>query len=382
MKILLVVDQFYQANNGTTISAQRFAKALCDRGNQLRVVSCGEGDKEEDYLVQEWKVPIFDGLIKSQGMTFAKPDKEVLRDAIQWADVVHFYMPFFLSKAGLKIAEELSVPHTAAFHVQPENITYTIGMGRMTGVNTTIYHFFRDTFFNRFRHIHCPSRFIAGELKKNGYTATLHVISNGIESGFVYRKIAKSTEYQGKYLILSIGRLSNEKRQDILIDAVAKSQYADQIQLILAGQGPKRHALEEQGKKLRHPPVFGFYSTEQLQNLIGMCDLYVHPADAEIEAISCIEAFASGLVPVISNSERSATPQFALDDRSLFSPGDSDNLAEKIDYWLSNPEERKKMERRYSEHGRQFAIDRCAEAMEEMFREEISDHEQQGKRKG
>lgn len=58
MKILLVVDQFYQANNGTTISAQRFAKALCDRGNQLRVVSCGEGDKEEDYLVQEWKVPI------------------------------------------------------------------------------------------------------------------------------------------------------------------------------------------------------------------------------------------------------------------------------------------------------------------------------------
>ena len=113
-----------------------------------------------------------------------------------------------------------------------------------------------------------------------------------------------------------------------------------------------------------------------------MCDLYVHPADAEIEAISCMEAFASGLVPVISDSERSATPQFALDDRSLFSPGDSDNLAEKIDYWLSNPQERKKMERRYSEHGRQFAIDRCAEAMEEMFREEISDHEQQGKRKG
>lgn len=30
------------------------------------------------------------------------------------------------------------------------------------------------------------------------------------------------------------------------------------------------------------------------------------------------------------------------------------------------------MERRYSEYGRQFAIDRCAEAMEEMFREEIS----------
>ena len=107
MKILLAVDQFYQGNNGTTISAQRFAKALCDRGNQLRVVSCGEGDNEEGYSVREWKVPIFDGLIKSQGMTFAKPDKEVLRQAIQWADVVHFYMPFFLSFYFLTLSHHL-----------------------------------------------------------------------------------------------------------------------------------------------------------------------------------------------------------------------------------------------------------------------------------
>ena len=57
-------------------------------------------------------------------MVFARPDEEVLREAISWADLVHFLLPFRLSMKGLEIARELDVPHTAAFHVQPENITY------------------------------------------------------------------------------------------------------------------------------------------------------------------------------------------------------------------------------------------------------------------
>ena len=67
-----------------------------------------------------------------------------------------------------------------------------------------------------------------------------------------------------------------------------------------------------------------------------MSDLYVHAADAEIEAIACIEAFSSGLVPVIANSPKSATPQFALDERSLFEAGNPKDLADKIDYWIEH----------------------------------------------
>ena len=71
-----------------------------------------------------------------------------------------------------------------------------------------------------------------------------------------------------------------------------------------------------------------------------MADLYVHTSDAEIEAMSCMEAFACGLVPVIADSPRSATPQFALDERSLFPAGDTDALAERIDWWIEHPAER------------------------------------------
>ena len=104
-----------------------------------------------------------------------------------------------------------------------------------------------------------------------------------------------------------------------------------------------------------------------------MADLYVHTSDAEIEAMSCMEAFACGLVPVIANSPRSATPQFALDERSLFPAGDSDTLARRIDWWIEHPKERKEMELRYAEPAKQYALEESIKKTEEMFRMAIEE---------
>lgn len=372
MKILFICDQFDQGNNGTTISARRFAERLELLGNEVRVVSTGD-PRPGKYTVRELHLPIFDRLISSHGMLFAHSDPNVLQEAIGWADIVHFYMPFRLSCVGERICRKQGVPRTAAYHVQPENITYSIGMGRWTWLNNLIYWGFRQLFYRRFNHIHCPSSFIANELRQHGYRAKLHVISNGIEPDFVYRKLPKTDELAEKFSILMTGRLSNEKRQDLLIEGIRRSKYADKIQLILAGQGPRHDHITALGSTLPNPPIIRFFTKAELLDIIAMSDLYVHAADAEIEAIACIEAFASGLVPVIANSPKSATPQFALDERSLFTAGDADSLAQKIDYWIEHPEERAEMEHRYAEHGHQYAIDQCAVKMQEMFEKEIAE---------
>lgn len=171
-----------------------------------------------------------------------------------------------------------------------------------------------------------------------------------------------------------IGRLSAEKRQDVIIDAVGLSKYADRIQLVFAGQGPKMKDLEKAGEKLINPPYIHFFSKEELIQLLSMTDLYIHAADVEIEAISCIEAFASGLVPIIADSPKSATPQFALDERSLFLAGRPDDLAVKIDYWLDHPEEKKEMEILYGKEGKKYNIDHCVSQIEEMFLSAISEY--------
>jgi len=86
------------------------------------------------------------------------------------------------------------------------------------------------------------------------------------------------------------------------------------------------------------------------------CDLYVHTATIEIEAIACLESMATGLVPVIANSEKSATRQFALDKRSLFETENPRDLARKIDYWIEHPAERQEMSDAYAHSAEQYRM--------------------------
>ena len=373
MKIVLVIDQFDDANNGTTISARRFAAALKEHGNEVRVIAT---DKPTDYkyAVRQMRfLPIVEHLITSQGMRLAIPNRHVFEKAAAWADVVHFMMPSPLAIMGLKHVERLGIPHTAAFHCQPENITYTLHLGNSKRVNDFVYVKFRDTFFNRFTHIHCPSNMIAGQLRDHGYTARLHVISNGISPQYVYGRRPQEEWMQGKFNVLMVGRYAGEKRQDVLIEACARCRHREEIQVILAGKGPLEKKYRRLAEKLSNPVVMEFYEPARLLEILHMADLYVHTSDAEIEAMSCMEAFACGLVPVIADSPRSATPQFALDERSLFPAGDSAALAEKIDWWMEHPREREEMGKRYGEHARQYALERSIEQTEEMFRMAIAE---------
>ena len=181
---------------------------------------------------------------------------------------------------------------------------------------------------------------------------------------------------RGKFNVLMVGRYAGEKRQDVLIDACALCRHKEDIQVILAGKGPLEGKYRRLAEKLPNPIVMDFYEPSRLLEILHMADLYVHTSDAEIEAMSCMEAFACGLVPVIADSPRSATPQFALDGRSLFPAGDAGALAEKIDWWFEHPEEREEMGKRYGEHAKQYALDRSIQQTEEMFRTAI--REQKG----
>ena len=129
----------------------------------------------------------------------------------------------------------------------------------------------------------------------------------------------------------------------------------------------------KQGETLPNPPEFGFYNKNELIELIRSCDLYVHASYIEIEAISCMEAFACGLVPVICNSPKSATTQFALCEESLFAPDDPDDLAKKIDYWIENPERKAIMSVKYAQQGERYRVSRSVEEAERMFLETIQD---------
>ncbi len=385
MVIVFVIDNYGILTNGTTMTAYRFVEALKERGHQVRVVSVGVHGPDM-YGLKEHYIPMVTSVAHKQSMLFAKYDQNVMKEALTGADVVHFFMPWQLARRGLRLAKKMGVPATAAFHVQPENITYGAGLGKLGApLAYLIYHWFRIRFYRKVEHIHCPSPFIARELVRHHYSGRLHVISNGVGSAF--RPALRQAERpnaasaggaalvspdreggeSGLFHILMVGRFAPEKRQDVLIRAIKHSAYESRIQLHLAGAGPREKKLRRLAAGLTNPPSFGFYQQADLIKLIHSCDLYVHAADVEIEAIACLEAIACGKVPVISDSKKSATGQFALDERSLFKAGDSRDLARKIDYWIEHPTERAEMEAAYSERSQVFRLEYSIRKAEQMF---------------
>lgn len=377
MNIVLVTERYDELNNGTTMSTYRFAQMLRQRGHEVHVLASGRL-VEEEYRLPEQYYPVATRLAKMQSYAFAHADEAVFRRAFSRADVVHFLLPMRFERQALRTARKMGVPVSAAFHMQPENITYNIHMP-WEWLSRGIYRYFNHTFYQYFSHIHCPTEFIAGQLRQNGYRANLHVISNGVDEAFVP---GQKKANDGRFHILMTGRLTYEKRQNVLIDAVAKSKYTDRIQLHLAGKGPCAQELQKQGAKLKHPPEIGFYQKEDLIRLIHSCDLYVHASVIEIEAIACMEAFACGLVPVICDSPKSATVQFALTPENLFTPDDSGDLAKKIDYWVDHPQERAALSEKYAEFANRFRVAHSVELAENMFRQVTEEYAQEEREVG
>jgi 1,2-diacylglycerol 3-alpha-glucosyltransferase len=241
MVITLVSDTFIQRNNGTSISAGRFARQLVLRGHTVRVVTYGDpkesGVDEHTglhmYYVSELWLPLVTRLAHRQNTLVAFPDRKVLLAAISGADAVHIYQAWPLGGAARSVARRLGVPCVAAFHIQPENITWNLSLGWCRPAAHFAYFLMKVLFYRRFNHIHCPSPMIAAQLRKHGYKAWLHVISNGVHPDFCPDGRVEKFD-DGKFHVVMVGRFSPEKRQDVLLRAVIRSRHADKIQIHLA----------------------------------------------------------------------------------------------------------------------------------------------------
>jgi len=418
MRIVVVIDQLDSENDapshskGAAVWASRYVEMLRARGHEVRVVSTGD-EAPDKYVVKTKIYPIIADIVADNGFVFARMDEAVVRRAFVGADIIHFMFPFKLSYTTLKIAQEMDIPIFSAFHCQPENVTYNLGFKHFPIVATYIYGRYNRMFYKHFNHIHCPTipitylsfhsagfstfigqkaestpldhihcptQFIADQLVKHNYKGKLHVISNGVDSAFCPIKVEKPAEWKDKYVIGMVGRLAAEKRQDLIIQAVAMSKYKDKIQLVFCGKGPKEKKYKKLVKKLGVSAKFGFYRKDDLLQLINTFDLYVHSSEIEIEAVACWEALACGKVPVIANSPNSATRFFALDNRSLFRNKDAADLCAKIEYWMENPKEKMAMSKEYITAARNNTLSKSIDRIEQVYEQVIAEHEKSQQR--
>ena len=366
MKILIVCGEYFNTSNGLSVSTQRFVKEFARLGKEVRVLSSDHGGIS-DYSVPVMRIPLVDGIMEKQNYHFAKPDADVVEEALSWADIVHIEDPFPLSAQAAKAAHKKGLPITGTYHLYPENMTASVPIFDFRLFNRNIMNVFRWGVYQYCYAIQCPTEKVRERLRRSGYKSKLYVISNGIPPEFIAD--APGTDKNPLFTIISVGRYSNEKDQRTLIGAVGACKYAADIQLILAGKGPLEEEYKKLGEALPNRPIMCFYDQNELRREIRRADLYVHCANVEIEGMGCMEAFAQGIVPVIADSRLSSTSEYALTEKNKYKAGNLEDLISNIEYWYEHQERLYSVGREYIELAKSLSIEKSAQKVIRMMKE-------------
>lgn len=379
MKILFTCNGLLKGN-GVRSAVLSLKSRLQEEGLDVRVMASENDDKNDiqpDYPLKHFVFPFFEPIVASNGFRYARIDRDIIRKAVGWADVIHLMEGFPLEAAVAKIARQMGKPCVGTYHIFTENITANLGLGEVSFINRLINLWWKKSTYDHCISIQCPTQTVRDYLSGYGYAAKLEVISNGVDISDP-APVLNDPDVK-PYRIISIGRLANEKSHHTLINALRHSKYASDIELYIAGKGPKAKTIKKAAHKLftdgvvKHDPVFGFYTHRQLVSILQNSYLYVHCATIEVEGLSCLEAIRQGVVPVIADARLSATSQFALDERSLFKASDPKMLAERIDWWIEHPEERKIMSRRYAASVRRYDIRESTRKIIDLYEDALGD---------
>jgi glycosyltransferase involved in cell wall biosynthesis len=124
-------------------------------------------------------------------------------------------------------------------------------------------------------------------------------IHNGIDP----ERFGDATPYSnGRPYVLALGRLTRKKGFDLLLEAMATAGVGPDLDLLLAGEGEERAALESLAGKLglaERVRFFGRASGPEVTRLLNGCRLLAVPSREEPFGIVALEGLAAGK-PVVA----------------------------------------------------------------------------------
>jgi glycosyltransferase involved in cell wall biosynthesis len=152
------------------------------------------------------------------------------------------------------------------------------------------------------------------------------------------------------YNCIYVGRLSKEKNITTLLDAFCKvkrnNKQASKWGLIIIGDGPEKQVLQQKVTDLQIADVsfVGGLAWGSVPNYYALSDVFVLPSMSEPWGLVVNEAMVCGL-PVIVSNRCGAAYDIVRDGENgfTFEPHDVEVLAQKLAFFMDNPEEIERM---------------------------------------
>jgi 1,2-diacylglycerol 3-alpha-glucosyltransferase len=240
-------------------------------------------------------------------------------------DILHCHGLASMAILSLTVARALDIPHLLTFHTMAnEAIKYYSFLPMREDIMVPSVWIYLRNLLRRPEVVIAPSEPIKKELLENRVKMkACEVVPTGVDlERFNPRNhdpaFLDRYGLDGHRVILHVGRLSMEKRLDIVLRALAniKKEEPD-VRLLVAGTGPALDHYREIANKLdiADRVVFtGFLPDEDLSKAYATADMLVLASTFETQGLVVLEALASG-TPVAGIRCR-AIPEFVTEGKN------------------------------------------------------------------
>jgi len=360
MKVLIVSPYSWSTPGGVGAHVGHLARALRERGHEVRIVAPAEGDVEPGVVSVGRSIPIpYNGSIAR--LAFGPRVVLRIRVALRRSspDVVHVHEPFAPS-AGLLTLLNTRLPVVGTFHA-------SIARSRA-------YRVARPALRPLYRRL--AARIAVSEEARRTVEQVfgegdISVIPNGVE----WSRFSSLPPPSGS-LILFVGRMEKRKGAAVLVDAFARlAERLPEAELVLAGEGPERAAVEKAVPgALRERVVFtGRIDPAELASVVGRAAVVVAPSlGGESFGIVLLEAMSAGRPVVASSIPGYAAVVRAGVDGVLVPPGDPVALCEALEVMLADPVGAKAMGEAGRERAKRFDWPVVAAEVEEVYKKAVA----------
>ncbi|MDE1855529.1 MAG: glycosyltransferase [Candidatus Micrarchaeota archaeon] len=353
LNIAFYSDSYLPARDGVVTSMLDFKRELERRGHKVYIIASAKlGDKRK-YSASD--------VFLHTGVRF-KPYPQYSVALFPYyaslpvqlrqldIDVVHAQTPFMLGFTGLLAAKFGGYPIAGHFHT----LLNSKSLEAYYPKNKALKRFYSTYLWKyiKFFYKSCdvtiaPSNTIAKLLKRH-QIGNVRVVPNSVnmerfnarvDGGGMREKLG--IRHNDK-VVLYLGRVSREKRVDVMLHAAKRTlKKRSNVKFVIGGTGP---ALEEY-KRLAHRlgiggnvNFIGFVSDEELPKVYAASDLLCLPSTFETQGIVSLEAMAMGK-PVVG-SDFMALKDLIQDGKNgeKFKPLDPSSCAQKIEKVLNNPD--------------------------------------------
>lgn len=314
-RIAFFSNNYFPFISGVTISIERLAEGLRERGHQLQLFVPSYPDEHPDTRdctrVKTLMAFGSHGEFRLTNLFQPQIGKTLRRFR---PDLIHVHHPFWLGSVGLCRGKRLQRPVVYTYHTRLEMYAHYVPLPGALFRNV-ISHAIVRRFCNRCDGVIVPTYAIEEYLRLIGVKTRICVQPSGVDFARFHKPHQLNTTILSarhqldpeRLTLITVSRLGKEKNIKFLIDALASldKDTRRQVQLLIAGEGDDRAFLENRITELSLQDtihLIGAVSPEEMPAYYQMSDLFVFASKSETQGMVILEAMSAGLPAVAIRS--------------------------------------------------------------------------------